>query len=94
MRSLLIHIRGRQIDGQPLGRQRYTHGMKSGTYTFLALRHGLIGKAHDGKGRHAVRNLDLNVHGLNVDPLKGDCLNAGNHGLDIAQRGDGVTRSC
>jgi hypothetical protein len=75
--AFLGQIGGRQIDGDAARRQRKPGRDQSRAHPLARFGHRLVGKADDGEGRHARRDLDLDVNGADFDALernRGDAL--------------------
>ena len=67
-----------QIDGYSPRRQRQPGSDHRRAHPLARLRHGLVGKSHDGESRHAGRDLHLHIDGPDLDALernRGDPLN-------------------
>ncbi len=81
MTALLEEVGGRQVDGDPLGRQGEADGRDGGANPLPAFRHRLVGQADHRKGRHAGADLHLHVHVQHVDSGKCDRIDPGDHGF-------------
>ena len=80
MGPCLQHIGRGQIDGDALWRQRKADSAQCRTNPFAGLRHRLVGQTNDGERRQTGCHLNLNIDAYNVDPLKSDGVDTGNHG--------------
>ena len=72
MAAFLREVGRGEIDGDALRRQRQADGVQRAAHPLAALGHGLVGEADDGEGGHAGADLDLDIDGAGLDPLKGD----------------------
>ena len=79
MGALLGQVGGREIDGDALGRKPQADGRQRGADTLAAFAHRLVGKTHNGEGRHAARDLHLHVDGARIHALKSHRLDMRNH---------------
>ena len=75
--AFLGQIGGREIDGDAAGRQRQPGGDHRRAHPLARLGDRFVGKADDGEGRHARRDLHLDIDGSDLDALerhRGDAL--------------------
>ena len=72
MRALLGQVGRRQVDRDPLGRQREADRGKRRMHPLAALRHRLVGKADDGEFRHARGELHLHLDRARLEPQISD----------------------
>jgi hypothetical protein len=79
MRAFLGKIGGRQIDRDPLRRQRQAERVQRRPDAFARFRDGLVGEADDGEVRQARGGRLLHVDGKHLDPLKSDALHPPDH---------------
>jgi hypothetical protein len=78
--AFLRQIRGREIDGEALRRQREPDGVQRAAHPLAALRHGLVGEADNGEMGQAGADLDLDVDGAGLDAFEGDRGDPREHG--------------
>ena len=79
MRAFLHHIGRRQIDRDPLGRERQPDRGQCRTDPFTRLGDSLVGKSDNGHRRKTVGDMDLHLDRNGVDAAKGHRLDAGMH---------------
>ena len=75
--AFLRQIRRREIDGDAARGQRQAGGDHRRAHPFARLGDGFVGQTDDGEGRHARRNLHLDVDGPDLDAFecdRGDAL--------------------
>lgn len=72
MRSFLGQVRGREVDGDPFGRQREAHSRQRGAYAFLAFAHRLVRQADDIELGQARCDRALHFHAARFEPQVGD----------------------
>ena len=70
MAAFLGQIGGGQIDRDALGRKGQAAGGQGGADALAAFGHGLVGKADEGEGDDAGRNLNLNIDRQRLDTQK------------------------
>ena len=70
MATFLGEIGGREIDGDPLGRQREADRGECGAHPFAAFRHRLVGQSHHDEGGKPGRKLNLHLDGARLQPEK------------------------
>ena len=76
----LLHDVGRgEIDRDPLRRQGEAKRIQGAAHPLPAFRHRLVRQADEYEGGQAIGDLDLNLNGQDLNPLKRDCMNAGGH---------------
>ena len=79
MRAFLYHIGRRQIDSDPLGRERQPDGRQRRADPFTRFSNSLVGKPDNGHRRKTIGNMDLHLDRYGVDAAKGHRLDAGMH---------------
>ena len=79
MAAFLGQISGREIHGNPLGRQREAHRSQRRLHPLPAFAHRLVRQADDGKARQAGRDLALHLHLARFQPQIGDCPDQCDH---------------
>ena len=67
MAALLGQVGGREVDGDPLGRQRQPHRGERGLDPLTAFADRLVGQADDDEARYARRDLALHLDPARVD---------------------------
>ena len=72
MRAFLGQIGGREVDRDPLRRQRQADRGERGMDPLAALRHRLVGQADDEEFRQARGDLHLHLDGARLQPEKSD----------------------
>ena len=72
MRALLGQIGGRQVDGDPLGRQRQPDRAERRAHPLAALAHRLVGQADQDEGGQPRSQLHLYLDRPRLEPEKGD----------------------
>jgi hypothetical protein len=70
--AFLGQVRGYEIDGEALGRQREAERDERAPDTLFGLVHGLVGQADNVEAHDARRKLNLDLDGLRLDADKGD----------------------
>ena len=75
MAAFLRQVCGREVDGDPLGRQRKAHGSQRGLHPLPAFGHGLVRQADHGEARHPCGELALHLHLARVEAKVGNRLN-------------------
>lgn len=73
MRSFLGQIGGREVYGDPLGRQRKAERGNSGTHPLAAFGNGLVGEPDHIEGGYTGRDLDLHFHPARFQPQIRHC---------------------
>ena len=79
MRAFLHHIGRRQIDRDPLGRERQRDRGQCRTDPFTQPGDSLVGKSDNDHRRKTVGDMDLHLDRNGVDAAKGQRLDAGIH---------------
>ena len=72
MRAFLGQVGGRQVDGDPLGRQRQADRGQRGAHPLAAFGDRLVGQADDDEGGQPGGELDLHLDGARLEPEIGD----------------------
>ena len=80
MAPLLKDIGRRQVHRDALGRQREANRGERVAHPFARFGHRLVGQSDDREGRHPGTGLHLDIDVDNVDPLKRDGADTGDHG--------------
>ena len=78
--AFLLHVRRRQVHGDTPCRQGQPEARERAAHPLPALRHRLVGQAHDHERRQAAADMHLHIDGQCLDTLEGDGLYVGNHG--------------
>ena len=79
VRAFLWKVGGRQIDRDPLRREREADRRQRGMYALSALGHGLVGQADDRESRQAGGKLHLNFNGTSFEPKERNSGDSGRH---------------
>ena len=66
----LLDVRGCEVDGDPLRRERVTAVPQGRAHAHLALAHGAVGQTHHGQLRETRRDIDFHRHLERVDTVK------------------------
>ena len=77
--ALLRHVGGREIDGDPLGRQREARGDQRGAHPLARFGHRLVAESDDHERHIAAGDLHLNVDRARLHPLEGHRRYARDH---------------
>ena len=72
MRSFLGQVGGRQVDGNPLGRQRQADGGNRIAHPLAAFGHRLVGQSYDDEIGETWHQLALHLDGPRLQPQIGD----------------------
>ena len=90
MRAFLGQVGRRQVDGDPLGRQRQADRGERGVDPLAAFGDGLVGQADDEEFRQAGDDLHLHLDRARLEPEKGDggddARPSGRHPVRITRR--------
>lgn len=70
MAAFLQEISRRQVDGDPLRRQRQAQSIQGAPYAIAALRYRLVGKPDQREGGQARGDLHLDVDRQDFDPAE------------------------
>lgn len=79
MRSVLGQVGRREVNRDPLGRQRKTHRGERGLYPLAALAHRLVRQANDREARQARGELALHLDAAGFEPEIGDRAHQRDH---------------
>ena len=79
VRALLGQVGGREVDGDPFGREREADRGQRGAHPLAAFGDRLVGQADDGEAGDAGRDLALHLDGARVEPEIGDGGNDRDH---------------
>ena len=77
--ALLLHVRRREVHGDPPHRHGQPEPGERAAHPLPAFRHRLVGETHHRERRHARADVNLHVDRQRLDALEGDGLDVGNH---------------
>ena len=80
MRAFLRQVRRSEVDGDALCRKRQSRCDQRGAHALARFRYGFVRQPHHHEHHRPRGDLDLDVDGARLDPLEGDCGDAGDHG--------------
>ena len=79
-------VGGREVDGDPLGRQRQPHRGEGGAYAFLGFGDRLVGEAHEIEGRQAGGDGALHFDEARLDALERHGIGPRHHAIPVSFR--------
>ena len=87
--AFLGEIGGREVDDDAARRQRQAQRADGGAHALAAFADGLVGQADDIEVRQAAAEMDLDIDGDDIDPLKRHRVDPRDHAnaLDRPRRG-------
>jgi hypothetical protein len=80
MAALLRHVRGGEVDDDPLGRKRQADCGEGAPHPLAALGHRLVRQTDNSEIRSSAGDLHLHIDRARLDPFEGESRDPADHG--------------